>query len=331
MKLTEAKIKMATKSTTRTSKRRSSSAFRRKSRFFIPWPYIFFMLLCVGVLLAGWTLRSAADETLVVKAKVPADPLTEPAIITNPVNGQRFTSYPISVSGTCPLNSYIKLYRNGVFSGTAICSSDKTFQLSSDLFEGANLLQARVFNLTDDEGPESPPVTVYLDSAAPIPGAIPAAPFVIKTDFKFIGYRIGQTGRWKLEISGGSPPYAINIDWGDGTNDVISRKKAGEFIVEHKYEKTGPGQSGSFLVKITGSDSKDNKAYLEFFIVVNSDNIPEIVANTMPSAGPPQRHWLWVAWPAYLVLVLMLSSFYLGEREELLELKKRGALRRRRA
>lgn len=325
---------MARKSKPKASKRHRGSAFTRKSRLFIPWPYIFFLMLCIGVLLAGWTIRSSADQTLTVKAKVPAAPLTEPAIIVNPTNGQRFTSYPIPVSGTCPLESYIKLYRNGVFSGTAICKANKTFNLSTDLFPGANLLQARVFNVTDDEGPESSPITVYLDAAPPAgksPGSIPAEPFILKTDFKFVGYQVGQTGRWKLEISGGSPLYTINVNWGDGTSDVISRKKPGEFVIEHRYEKPGTGESSSFVVKIMASDSGDNKAYLEFFVLVNSGSLPEIVANTIPAAGPPQRHWLWLAWPAYGILVLMLASFYLGEREELLELKKRGALKRRRA
>jgi hypothetical protein len=329
------KSRRSTSSKRRGTSRRSSS-FTQKSRLFLPWPYIFFLMLCVGVILAGLTFTISADETLIVKAKVPAPALTEPAVITNPLNGQRFTSYPIPVSGTCPLDSYVKLYRNDVFSGTAICTAGGTFSLSSDLFPGANEFKARVFNVTDDEGPQSNTVTVYLDpvpaETGGQPAAVPGSPFVIKTDFKFVGYYIGQTGRWKLEISGGVPPYAINVDWGDGTSSVVIRKKAGEFIIEHKYAKAGPGENSSYVIKITGSDSDDNKAYLEFFVIVNSNNLPEIVANTLPTAKPPgNNQWLWVAWPAYSVIILMITSFYLGEREELLELRKRGALRRRRA
>lgn len=319
------------KSTKRRSRSRPSSAFTQRSRFFIPWPYIFFLMLCVGVLLAGWTFKINADETLIVKARIPAPAITEPAVITNPTNGQRFTTYPIPVSGTCPLNSYIKLYRNDVFSGTAICSSGGTFQLSSDLFPGANEFKARVFNTTDDEGPESNRVTVYLDPVPSGSAPIPLAPLVIKTDFKFVGYYTGQTGRWKLVISGGTPPYAVNVDWGDGTNSIFSRPKAGEIIIQHKYEKAGPGENSSYIIKVTGSDSDDNKAYLEFFVIVNSNNLPELVGDTIPTAKPPDTRLLWLLWPAYSVIILMITSFYLGEREELMELRKRGALRRRRA
>lgn len=317
------------------TKKRPVSAFNQKSRFYLPWPYIFFLLLCVGVLLAGWTFKTNAAD-IIVKAKVPADPITEPAVITNPVNGQRFTEYPISVSGTCPKDSYIKLYRNDVFSGSALCTAGGSFQLSSDLFLGANRLTARVFNVTDDEGPEGTPVTIYLDPKPAPPGA-PARPpansppFIIKTEFRFVGYFTGQTGRWRLELGGGTPPYAINADWGDGTNSVISKNRPGEIIIQHKYETPALGPRNSYTVKITGSDSEDNKASLEFFVIVNSKNLPELVADTIPTARPPENNWLWIAWPAYAVIILMLISYYLGEREELLKLKKKGVIRGQRA
>jgi hypothetical protein len=43
-------------------------------------------LLCVGVLLVSFTLNALADSYQVT-AVVPAPPLTEPAIITSPVDG----------------------------------------------------------------------------------------------------------------------------------------------------------------------------------------------------------------------------------------------------
>jgi hypothetical protein len=49
-------------------------------------------------------------------------------------------------------------------------------------------------------------------------------PFTIKTDFAYRGYKVGQSIEWTFEVSGGVPPYAINIDWGDGTNSLISQK-----------------------------------------------------------------------------------------------------------
>ncbi|HXY18357.1 MAG TPA: hypothetical protein VEH48_02995, partial [Candidatus Nitrosopolaris sp.] len=74
------------------------------------------MLLCAGVILALWTFRAVADD-IHVTAKVPANPVTGPAVITNPVNGQHFSSIPITISGTCPSDGsggYVKIYRNDV-------------------------------------------------------------------------------------------------------------------------------------------------------------------------------------------------------------------------
>jgi len=65
------------------------------------------------MLLATSTLSAKADPTDTVsynvRAKVPADPLTEPAIITSPTDGQRFRTTPIDIKGTCPYKSYINI------------------------------------------------------------------------------------------------------------------------------------------------------------------------------------------------------------------------------
>lgn len=324
---------MAKKSRHRSSRRRASPV--RRNRFFIPWPAVFFLLLSVGVLLIGWTFRTNANPVdLFVTAKIPAPPVSSPAVIEVPQDGTKVSSVPISVSGSCPSDgtgAYIKLYRNDVFSGVAICNASNRFQLQTDLFVGANKLMAKIFNKTDDPGPDSNTPTVYYEPAVPpSPGQPPVVkpppgrpPFTLITDYRYIGYRVGQTVKRELTVGGGNPPYAINIDWGDGTNSVVSRRQAGTFTAEHKYSQVGSGDLSSYTIKITGSDGDGRQAYLELITIVN------------PSEGPfagtlePPKKWLWLAWPTYIVLLLMATSFYLGEREEFAELKKRGMLRRR--
>jgi hypothetical protein len=124
----------------------------QKRRLHLPWPFVSFILLSIGVLLLGWTFQTTADN-IHVTAKVSAPLPAGPATITSPGDGSRFSDVPITVSGTCPTDTYIKLYRNDFFSGTAICTTDGNFTLDTDLFPGMNKLQARVYNLTDDEGP----------------------------------------------------------------------------------------------------------------------------------------------------------------------------------
>jgi hypothetical protein len=301
------------------------------------------IILSIGVLLAGWTFQAEADN-LAVSAKVSAPLPGGPAVITSPGDGTRFSSVPITVAGTCPSDTYIKLYRNDVFSGTALCTTDGNFSLQIDLFPGANQLKARVFNLTDDEGPAPQVVTVYYDvpqqptggqstpASNPSSGSsAPVAPLELKTDFGYKGYKVGQTITWSFDVSGGNPPYGINIDWGDGTNEVLSQRAAGRVSVGHRYKAAGNGYKGSFKIKISASDVDGRQTFLQLFLSVTPSGLPNFVASTLPSGPHISNSWLKVFWPAYAIVILMFFSFWLGEREEIISLKKRSFTRGRRA
>lgn len=116
------------------------------------------VLVCVGVLLVTFTLNAVADSYRVT-AVVPAPPLTDPAVITSPADGAQFTAQALTVSGTCPDDSYVNLLDNGNFVGTDTCSGS-LFQISLDLTAGANQLQAQDYNITNAPGPASGAVTV---------------------------------------------------------------------------------------------------------------------------------------------------------------------------
>jgi hypothetical protein len=322
--------------------------FIRRSRFFLPWPFIVFILLSIGVLLVGWTFQTEAADVHVT-AKVSAPLPNGPAIITSPGDGTRFSNVPISVSGTCPTDTYVKLYRNDFFSGTAICTTDGNFTLDTDLFPGANKLDAKVFNTTDDEGPASTPIEVFYDvpqqptsntsgnnsesqpavgSSTPVP-TTSTSPFSLKTDFGYRGYKVGQVIEWTLDVNGGTPPYALNIDWGDGSNSIISQKDAGKVTLNHRYKKVGNGTKGSYKVKATGSDSEGRQTFLQLFLIIVPSGVPGFVSNTLPASPHINSSWLRLIWPAYFVVILMSASFWLGEREEITLLKNRRPLHRR--
>jgi len=109
--------------------------------------------------MCGWTYRAiAANYT--VTALVPAPALTEGAVVTHPNDGDTFTNGSITVTGTCPSDSYVTLSRNNVFSGVAWCMSAHAFTITTDLFSGENVLQAQDYNVTDSPGPTTPAVTV---------------------------------------------------------------------------------------------------------------------------------------------------------------------------
>jgi hypothetical protein len=302
-------------------------ARRPMHKKFLLHPVTVLVLLCTGVLLAGWTWQTSALD-YVVKAKIPAPALTEPAVIIQPKDGERFVAKPIPVSGTCPYKSYIKIFRNDQFAGAALCNPDGSFGLQVDLVAGSNKLQAHIFNITDDEGPLSTAMVVYYDPPA-VPEPQPAAsaptpakpavkpivpPLVITSDYTYQGHITGEPAHWQLAVSGGAAPYALNVKWGDETEDNYVMKAAGGITVDHSYKK-----AGTYTLKIKGTDLNGATAYLQMGALVVNDKHALISAGAL---GPPNiltdqpqalMRWLW---PAYAVMALMVVSFWLGERQE---------------
>lgn len=95
---------------------------------------------------------------------VPSAPPTTAATIAIPSNGQSFTSLPIKVSGLCSGDLLVRLFKNGVFSGSTQCANG-SYSITTDFFNGTNELVAIVYDSLDQAGPESNKVTVtYTDT-----------------------------------------------------------------------------------------------------------------------------------------------------------------------
>jgi len=132
-------------------------------------PVSILIVLCAGVFIVGWTIRTVADS-YTVTATVEAPAPTDPATITYPVDQSHFTTTPVTVSGICSPNTYVELYRNGNFSGVTNCGAGVTnYQIATDLSPGSNDLYARIFSVTDNEGPPSAHITVFYDLPPPQP------------------------------------------------------------------------------------------------------------------------------------------------------------------
>jgi hypothetical protein len=326
---------------------------KSKNRLFISFPLILFVLLCVGVYLVNVTFRAQAQD-IKITAAIQGPPVTTPSTINSPADGTHFSAVPVDVTGDCSANTaYVEIFRNNFMSGSTICDGNNKFEIEIDLFKGRNDLTAHSFNVNDNEGPVSSVVTVYYDAPEPTPSqpatpessdetndqtpsnttsqnqAEAPSPLLLKTAFVYKGYYVDQEIEWPLEISGGSKPYAFNIDWGDGSNTVISRKTEGPFNIKHKYKQPG-GYKGSYKIKVQASDSNGAYAYLEFFVIVsdkNSDSFAGSIYHKTPPTLGNVRNWLWWAWPVYTTILFMALSYKLGEREEFKILKRRGLLR----
>lgn len=266
------------------------------------WAGLAFLSLCLGVAMTILTAAVLAAETKSVKvsAIVPAPaPKTAPTI-TKPVNGQVFSKIPISVEGTCLSGYRVEVYRNNSLAGATICSGSGEFVLSIDLFEGKNLLSAAQFNSYDVASPRSNIVEVTYKR--PVGGGVSFPQFLILTDKAYQGLLAGETAEYIIEVVGGNKPYAFSVNWGDGTVDLISVATAGRHYLKHQYQG-----AGTFQISISGSDNRDQKASLQLLAIVRGP---------VAAASISDRGILLIVWPIYVALLLMLASFWLGERHE---------------
>ncbi len=110
-------------------------------------------------------------------------------------------------------------------------------------------------------------------------------------------------------------PYAVGVDWGDGNTDLISLAAKGTFEFKHTYSKPG-----HYTVIITATDSAGRKAYLQLVVVVNGEAGPAAVTNRSFFDGGI----LFILWPLYVLILAMLTSFWLGEKYEKHELLHRS-------
>ncbi len=284
-----------------------------------------FVLLLAGGMLVGLSASVLADTTgsggIAVQAVVSGARPTTPAVITTPSNGQTFQTNPITVEGTCPDRTLVKVFKNGVLAGGVICGSNRRFSLQMDLVIGKNDLTALAYNANDMPGPESPPVSVTLNTP---PGGLGfSSELVIQSLNFYRGTEPGQEVTWPLELLGGQSPYAVNFDWGDGTSDLVTRVVPGPFTLSHTYKKPGNNYLGTYPLIIRASDAAGHTAFLQLTTIVNQPGVKATGQNLTKAAGPLSG--LVLAWPIWVVLILMVVSFWLGERREKRIMQRRVA------
>jgi hypothetical protein len=423
MKQTKRPAGKATARPSKTAAKRVQSAVRAKRSWhqrLLLHPFSVMVLLCAGVLIVGASFRGYADSYNVT-ATVPAPTITQPAVISTPLNQVHTSASTVTVVGSCPDQSYVKLLRNAAFSGAAQCVSN-TFQIQASLDSGANELNPQVYNLTDQAGPAATPVMVYYDPVVPpTPAPTPPAttptnvavatvdnatykqgvvvrssdnptvdgwapPFSqivvtfhsnpttclttadnsgwwtctldkplpvgihrvdisattpdgqklqfptfqitvlaslqnvlvkdvalldIRGDYRYSVAQGGKQCTFTVGLIGGTSPYQIVVDWGDGTHSTLTRTDQSIFNVVHKYDVRSASDKW-YPVVIKATDANDNSALLQVGITLRGVGTAAAVNSMLGGV----HHWLWVVWPVYGIVVLMAIGYYLGEREE---------------
>lgn len=248
-----------------------------------------------------------------VEGTIPSNPPTQAPTITTPTNGQVFTTLPITVAGLCPSGLLIEVFKNGVFSGSAQCSGG-SFSIKIDLFSGRNDLIARAYDALNQAGPDSNKVTVTFEGSLPQNGP----GISLTTSYAKRGAAPGDTLTWPITISGGAPPYAISVDWGDkSAPDLLSQKTAGDVTLQHIYN-----QSGVFNIIIKATDANGSAAFLQ---VVGIGNGPiQQTANTnKPASATTTTSNKVLIIILIIAFPLLLSSFWLGQKHQLQVIRAR--------
>lgn len=251
---------------------------------------------------------------------ISSPPPTQGATITVPTNGQSFTDVPVPVRGLCPTGLLVKLFKNNVFAGSVQCENG-TFSIEIDLFTGTNLLVARVYDELDQPGPDSPTVSIEFVDARRGAGTRVS----VTSNFAKRGANPGQTLTWPIIISGGSGPYAISVDWGDGKSpDLLSEPFPGTLDLSHIYDSPGV-----YNIVIKVSDSNGAAAFLQVVGIANGP-LSQTNADGSPigseddgvafiASGKTTIVW----WPATITVPFIVSTFWLGKRYMLRVMKKR--------
>jgi hypothetical protein len=278
------------------------------------------LLIAVGVVLALSSFPAKAATpyngpeagSIGLTGQVPAAPPTQAATITSPRDGQHFTSSPITVSGSCPTNTLVEIFKNNIFAGSTPCSSSGSFSIQIDPLFGQNSLTAIVYDVLNQAGPVSNAVTIFYDySLAPAAPSslldLTGSQLLLNTDAAFRGSFPNQDLNVPVTVIGGTPPFAINVQWGDSTNKVLPASTDSTYNTAHAYTKPG-----TYKITLQGTDSKGLVAYLSVAAIINGK--PNLAASSAANSVSSGKFLL--LWPLFAIAVTALISFWIGERRE---------------
>jgi hypothetical protein len=278
---------------------------------------LFIALISLGLLVftgvpVSAQVQNPKSGSVGLEGTIASPPPSRGATITVPSNGQSFTQLPITVRGLCPDNVLVKLFKNNVFGGSAQCTNG-SYSIITDLFSGKNELVARVYDDLDQAGPDSNLVTVTFNDAN---FAVFGPHLSLTSEFAKKGANPNENLAWPITLSGGQGPYAISVDWGDGTQpDLSSQQFPGIITLNHKY-----ASPGIYNILIKATDKNGATAYLQLVGIANGKSSQQ-AAGTDNTKTATIVKVLW--WPAAVAIPLIASTFWLGKRHELYILRKR--------
>ncbi len=246
-----------------------------------------------------------------VEGTIQGNPPSQAATIDVPKTGQTFAELPITVSGLCPNKTLVEISKNNVFAGSIDCING-SYKLLIDLFDGRNDLVAKVYDNLNQSGPDSNTVTVTFSS--PLDSSGPR--ILLTTQYAKRGADPGTILNWPITLSGGTGPFAINVDWGDKTDpDLISQQIPGDINLQHTY-----AQAGIYKVTIKVSDANGNSAFLQL-VGIGNGKIQQHTQAVQGIISSEKTKVLW--WPMGVLFALSIAAYWLGQKHQLEAIRRR--------
>jgi hypothetical protein len=274
---------------------------------------ILFSLLAISVSgPAVFAIQNPQSGSIGIEGTIPSTPPSRAPTIATPTNGQSFTSTPITVTGLCQSGLLVKLFSNNVFVGSTVCTNG-SYTIQIDLFSGSNQLYAEDFDALDQSSPSSNIVTVTFNPPSTVSST---NLLLITSNYAERGADPGTVLTWPISVSGGTAPYALSIDWGDGTpTSLLSEQYPGAVTLSHTYSS-----AGVYEITIKATDKNGQLAFLQLVGVANGAT----TSNPTGSKNSPNtiREVIIVWIPAALTVILLPIAFWLGRRYELSSLRK---------
>jgi len=295
-----------------------------------------FLLACDGMSRA-WQATSSGD--VAVTATVPGSAPNVGVVITSPVNGANLVDQNlVEVSGTCANGLFVVIKNNGQLAGSTICTSAGIFVLQIQLHPGNNTISVLNYDSLNQPGPITSVVVIYLTVTVPVvnPGIsspeLPPIPSIVPgvgpditgcdvyklTDLSVGGeirvavvcipraFAVGQSQTIGFFVWGGTPPYAVSIDWGDDSADTLLSLPNQIYKTEaFSYDKAGVY---NIFIRVRDSDGREAVVQTAVQVTGQQQTLIGTIADDVL-----HKSWFETPVPFYLLAVAITLGFWGGD------------------
>jgi hypothetical protein len=276
-----------------------------KDRYIFSLPcFIVATFLAFSGVASATTVTSSGAVGL--EGTIPSAPPSVPATIGVPADGQSFTSEPITVGGICPDGLLIKIFDNSAFVGSTICEGG-SYKLQISLFSGQNSLTSEDYDALGQSGPVSNAVSITFDNSQYLQFGNSLS---LTSSYAEKGSPPGSVLSWPIILTGGTGPYAISVDWGDGSSEeLISAQNPGTINISNTYKT-----AGVYSVIVKATDKNGQEAFLQ--LVGQATGAIQHNDKAAAAAGSQiiEREVIW--WPEAITILLIIVAFWLGRKAE---------------